>query len=81
MNYDTKTTKAIYRSALLLVASMLAACGGGDDDAASSCKNPLLLIPCILDGQIPTSVDATTPLSFLCVRHCVHHQSGPCQLR
>jgi hypothetical protein len=60
MNYDTKTTKAIYRSALLLVASMLAACGGGDDDAASSCKNPLLLIPCILDGQIPTSVDATT---------------------
>ena len=60
MKYDTQTTKAIYRAALLLVASVLAACGGGDDDAASSCKNPLLLIPCILDGQIPTSVDATT---------------------
>ena len=60
MKYDTKTTKAIYRTALLLAASMLAACGGGDDEAASSCKNPLLLIPCILDGQIPTSVDATT---------------------
>ena len=60
MKYDTKTTKGIYRTALLLAASMLIACGGGDDEAASSCKNPLLLIPCILDGQIPTSVDATT---------------------
>jgi hypothetical protein len=60
MKYDTKTTKGIYRTALLLAASMLTACGGGDDEAASSCKNPLLLIPCILDGQIPTSVDATT---------------------
>lgn len=60
MKNDTKTAKIFYRAALLLAASMLAACGGGDDDAASSCNNPLLLIPCILDGQIPTSVDATT---------------------
>jgi hypothetical protein len=54
MKNQTRLTKIIRHAALLVVAASMAACGGGDDSSASTCNNPLLLIPCILDGLSDT---------------------------